>query len=458
MNDIPAILGGSPVRTSSFAPRVTMGHEERQAVLEVIDSDVLSAFIGGPGRSFAGGPKVQRFEADWATAFRVRHAVSVNSWTTGLVTAVGAVGVQPGDEVICSPYTMSASATCALFYGGVPVFADIDPDTFCLDPDSIEASITPRTKAIVAVHLFGQPADMNEILELAKPRGIRVIEDGAQSPGAMYGGRCVGALGDIGGFSLNYHKHIHTGEGGMIVTNDDELAHRCRLIRNHGENANEDLDDDQLPNTIGSNYRLTELQAAVGIAQLKRLSGCLTVRQQLAEHLTQCLADIPGVHPQRCKPDRTHAYYVFPIKYDASQLGISREMFVKSVVAEFPGCTGVESTPLFAGYVKPLYWNRLYQQQIAIGKQRFPFSCNPDVRYEYPRGLCPVAEQAYQESLLLSPLVREPLTIADMEELAAAIRKVARHADAIREHFGEVAVTSQSVYTPLQAAMNERPQ
>ncbi|MEI6414533.1 MAG: DegT/DnrJ/EryC1/StrS family aminotransferase, partial [Pseudomonadota bacterium] len=157
---LPAILGGSPVRTQPFPSRRTMGAEERAAVLEVMDSDVLSAFIGGAGPLFLGGPKIRAFEQAWAERYGFRHAVSVNSWTSGLVMAIGAVGIEPGDEVICSPYTMSASATCALFYGGIPVFADIDPDTCCLDPKSVATRITERTRAIVVVHLFGHPADM----------------------------------------------------------------------------------------------------------------------------------------------------------------------------------------------------------------------------------------------------------------------------------------------------------
>src|SRR5262245_8466773 len=232
-----AFLGGPPVRRIPFAPRQTIGAADKRAVLAVMDSGVLSGFYGSPGAKFLGGPKVREFEARWAEKFRYRHAVAVNSGTSGLMAAVGAIGIGPGDEVICSPYTMSASATCVLFYGGVPVFADIDPETMCLDPLSIAQRITPRTKAILVVHLFGRAAPMNEIVALARRHRLKVIEDAAQAPGALQDGRPVGALGDIGVFSLNYHKHIHTGEGGVIVTDDDELAERSRMIRNHGENV-----------------------------------------------------------------------------------------------------------------------------------------------------------------------------------------------------------------------------
>src|SRR5690606_15369733 len=210
----------------------------------------LSGFLGAGGAAFNGGEEVKKFERAWADKYGFKHAISVNSWTSGLMVAVGAVGVEPGDEVICSPYTMSASATAALFYGGVPIFADLDPNNYCLDPVSIEARITERTKAIIVVHLFGGSADMDAIMEIARPRGIKVIEDAAQAPGVYYKGRPVGAIGDIGGFSLNYHKHIHAGEGGLLVTNDDELAIRSQLIRNHGENALDMFNLDNLSNVI----------------------------------------------------------------------------------------------------------------------------------------------------------------------------------------------------------------
>jgi dTDP-4-amino-4,6-dideoxygalactose transaminase len=448
----PAILGGAPLRTRPFMKRRTMGDAERQAVLEVLDSDVLSAFIAGAGKFFLGGEKVRAFERAWAEKFGFAHAVSVNSWTSGLVTAIGAVGIEPGDEVICPPYTMSASATCALFYGGIPVFADIDPDTFCLDPRAVEASVTPRTRAIMVVHLFGRPAAMDEITAIARRHGLRVIEDAAQAPGVFYKGRPVGAIGDVGGFSLNYHKHIHTGEGGMIVTNDDALARRCQLIRNHGENAAAELEGAALSNVIGGNYRLSELHAAVGIVQLEKLAGCLAARTQLAAHLGARLAKLPGVTAAPpSEAGSTHAHYVYPIKYEAAVTGLSRHAFVRAVLAEMPAPDDFETTPVTEGYVRPLYLSPIYQQRIAIGTKGFPFNCNPGVTYDYRPGLCPVAERMYERELLLTPLVREPLTVGDMDDLADAMAKVLRHA-------GEIAAAldtgdePHTVFTPVGAA------
>ncbi len=423
-----ARLGGTPVRRTPFPGRATFGEPEKRAALEVLDSGCLSAFLGSPGELFLGGPQIRRFEAVWAERFGYRHAVTVNSWTTGLVSCVGALGIEPGDEVICPPYTMSASATSVLFYGGIPVFADIEPDTFCLDPASVEARITPRTKAIMVVHLFGGAADMTALTEVARRHGLRIIEDAAQAPGTTLDGRTVGALADIGGFSLNYHKHIHTGEGGVIVTDDDDLALRCRLIRNHGENAIEYFGVDDLTNVVGSNYRLTELQAAIGLAQLDRLPGILEHRRALVAHLDRRLAEIPGLTAAKVRDGSAHSYYVYPILFDARTVGIDRQRFIEAVNAELPPVRGSDDTPLAGGYVKPLYLNPVYQRRIALGRKGFPFNLAPEGSLDYRPGLCPVAERLYGESLLLSFLIREPLTTDDVDDFADALAKVAAHA------------------------------
>lgn len=426
-----AIAGGTPLRTAPFTLRRTMGAEEKQAVNDVMDSDQLSSFFGSPGDQWLGGPKVKEFERKWADKYGFKHAISVNSWTTGLMTAVGAMGIGPGDEVIVSPYTMSASATAILFYGGIPVFADVDPDTYNLTAETIAARITPRTKAIMLVHIFGQACDMDPIMALARQHDLKVIEDGAQSPGVLYKGKPVGAIGDVGGFSLNYHKHIHTGEGGMLVTNDDDVALRCQLIRNHAENLVEAHGVQDLTNMIGSNYRLTELQAAIGIVQLDRLDGYLEQRRKLARHLEQALAGIEGIQTARIADGAEHAYYVYPIKYDATVTGISRARFVRAVNAELPTPGHPEQVGLSPAYVRPLYLAQLYQKKIAIGGKGFPWTVNADVTYDYSKGSCPVVEKLHEEQMLLTMLVREPLTEADIDDFAAAIRKVLRHKDEI---------------------------
>jgi perosamine synthetase len=419
-----AILGGTPVRTADFPNRVSMGPEEKAAAMRVLDSDVLSGFVGAAGQFFDGGKEVRAFESLWASSYGFKHAISVNSWTTGLQTAIGAIGIEPGDEVICPPYTMSASAVVALFYGGIPIFADLDPARYTLDPASVESRITPRTKAIMVVHLFGYPADMDAIMAIARKHNLKVIEDAAQAPGVLYRGRPVGAIGDIGGFSLNFHKHIHTGEGGLLVTNDDNLALRSRLIRNHGENAAEAYGVEDISNTIGSNYRFTELQAAIASEQFRKLQGFLAHRTGLGRYLDGRLAQMPGLSIQKLEPGSTHSYYMYPIRYDETVHGVPRNAFLRAVAAELPKPRFWDTTPLAEGYVKPLYLNPVYQKQIAIGRKGFPFTCNPGVKYSYPKGLCPVVERLYEKELMLSPLVREGMQQRDIQDFADAIEKV----------------------------------
>ena len=443
-----AILGGNPIRTNEFPNRVSMGNEEKQAALRVLDSDVLSGFIGAAGKFFNGGAEVRAFENLWASSFGFKNAISVNSWTTGLQVAVGAIGIEPGDEVICPPFTMSASATAALFYGGIPIFADVDRSRFTLDPASVEACVTPRTRAIMVVHLFGYPADMDAIMAIAKKYNLKVIEDAAQAPGVLYRGLPVGAIGDIGGFSLNFHKHIHTGEGGLLVTNSDNLALRSQLIRNHGENATEAYGVEDISNTIGSNYRFTELQAAIAVEQFKRLKGFLNHREKLARYLDSRLMELPGLTIQKLEPGSTHSYYMYPIRYDEVALGVPRGVFLKAVAAEMPKPRFWDTTPLAEGYVKPLYLNPVYQKCIAIGRKGFPFNTNPGITYTYPKGLCPVAENLYEKELLLSPLIREGMKQTDIAQFADAIEKVILNISELR---GANLNVQTGVYDAVQA-------
>ena len=254
-----ALLGGVKTIKTPFKVYNSIGQEEANAAIGVIQSGVLSKFIGAWCPDFYGGNKVRELEAEWASYFGVKHAITVNSWTSGLVAAVGAIGIEPGDEVIVPTWTMSATATAILAWNGIPVFADIDEKTFNIDPISVEKNITENTKAIIAVDIFGQSADMNALSSIAKKHHLRLISDSAQSPGALYKGRYAGTLADIGGYSLNYHKHIHTGEGGVLVTNNDLLAEKLRMIRNHAEVVIDGRGDMSLVNMIGYNFRLGEI-------------------------------------------------------------------------------------------------------------------------------------------------------------------------------------------------------
>lgn len=424
-----AVNGGTPVRTKLFPPYNTIGEEEQHAVDEVLRSGNLSQYLGGWTGDFFGGPNVRSFEAAWAEAHGAAHAVSVNSNTSGLFAAMGAIGIQPGDEVIVSPYSMSASAVAPLLYGGIPVFADIDPHTFCMDPVSISAQITPRTKAILVVHLFGHPADMDRIMRLAEQHGLYVVEDCAQAPMGRYKGRWVGTIGHLGVFSLNYHKHIHTGEGGVITTNDAGLAERCQLIRNHAENVVGAKGVDDLTNMLGFNYRMTEIECAIGIEQLKKLPGLLEQRLENVGFLNEQLRRIPALELQRePEPGSVHTYYVHPIKFDAQAAGITRDTFVRALEAELPSAVLRETAPLIgAGYVPPLYLQPIYQR-----KAHWAFKHPDAAEIDYPQGLCPVTEEMHYERLITHEYMRPGMTRKDMMDVVHAIEKVLANASELQ--------------------------
>lgn len=409
-----AILGGSPVISSPLARDRSMGESEQRAVLEVMDSDCISGFYGSAGPEFLGGPKVRAFEEAWKKHCGSRHAVSVNSATSGLFAAMGAVRISPGDEVIVPCWTMSATAVAPLIYGGIPVFADIEDETFCLDIESVKSSITDRTRAIVTVNLFGHPSKLAELRKLADKRGIYLIEDTAQAPLATERGRRAGTIGHIGIFSFNYHKHIHTGEGGMCVTDDEKLAERLTLIRNHGENLMWDRAVDDLVNMVGFNYRMTELNAAIGIEQLKRVDQRVTLREKLAEALSDGTRNLAGWRVPSVREGCRHNHYVWTVRYDAAQVGVSRTTFSKALAAEgFPHATG---------YVRPLYHLPLFQNRIAFGRDGYPFNLS---QRTYMMGMCPVVERLHlEEAILFEPCAWDAQVPGLADRLIEAVHKV----------------------------------
>lgn len=408
-----AIHGGAPAITDALPHDSTIGEKERRAVDRVMRSQSLSGFYGSWGPEFLGGAEVKAFEAAWARRFEVPHAVSVNSATSGLIAALGAIGLSPGDEVIVPPYTMSATVMAPLFYGGIPVFADIEPDTFCLDLEAVRAAITPKTRAILAVNLFGHPARLHELAALASGHGLALIEDNAQGPLAKENSVYAGTIGDIGIFSLNYHKHIHTGEGGMCVTRNEELALRMQAIRNHAENIVEHSKVGSLANMIGQNYRMTEMSAAVGLAQLERIDEEVGRRQLLAETLSEGLRDLEGLTVPSVRDGCRHVYYVWGLRVDEKVLGISRADFSRALAAE--------GFPHAEGYVRPLYRLPAFQQRIAIGRDGWPFTLT---NREYTEGMCPVAERLYASEMLCFEICAYRIDDSLAEQLIGAVRKV----------------------------------
>lgn len=412
-----ALLGGEPVRRKPYPSHHTIGEEERAAVLSVLDSGLLSGFVAGDTEEFLGGPEVRALEDEFCARFGARHAVAFNSATSALHACVAAVGAGPGDEVVTSPYSMSASATCIVMQNAVPVFADVEERTFCLDPVQVEKAITPRTRAIIAVNLLGQPADLGALSEIASRRGLVLIEDNAQAPDARYRGRRAGTIGGMGVFSLNRHKTIQCGEGGIAVTDDSNFALRLQLVRNHGETVVETQGDPTLYGLIGWNYRMTELQAAVARAQLAKLERLNAWRVRLAEHLTGRLEGCAYLEPPTIREGCSHVYYTYAMRFQAKVWGVPRDLVAKALAAE--------GIPVGRGYVKPIYLLPFFQRARDRSGRGCAQAC-PDYRgtADYHEGLCPVAERLYHSEVLTTNICRYPSAETDVDDLIVAVEKV----------------------------------
>jgi perosamine synthetase len=420
-----ALFGGKKTIKKPFVRYNPIAIEEKSAAIKVIESGVLSKFLGTWSPDFFGGPKVQEFERLCESFFGIKHAVVVNSWTSGLIAAVGAIGIEPGDEVIVTPWTMCASATAILHWNAIPVFADIDPNTYCLDPKSIELNITPQTKAIMVVDIFGHSADMKSILAIAKEHNLKVISDTAQAPGAMYYGEYAGTLADIGGYSLNYHKHIHTGEGGILVTNSDIYADKLRLIRNHAEAVVEAKGEKDLTNMVGYNFRLGEIESAIGIEQIKKLPSLIGKRQKVAERLTEGLIGLKGLQLPFVENKCTHVYYSYPMVIDVKLLEISKQKIAQALSAE--GIEGVGT-----GYTN-LHLLPIFQEKIAFGSKGFPWNsefCKRDI--DYSKGICPVAESLHDDSHISIGVCQYELENSDVDLIVKVFKKVWSNLELLR--------------------------
>jgi dTDP-4-amino-4,6-dideoxygalactose transaminase len=423
-----ALLGGEPIRCEPYPVHTTrIGEREKRLVAEVLDSGVLSGFAARNDPRWLGGPFVRRLEEAVCARFGSRFAVSFNSATSALHGTVMAAGVEPGDEVITTPLTMTATASSVLMHGGVPVFSDVDDVCFTLDPALVMRSASPRTKAIMTVNLCGQASELDDLKARADEIGAVLIEDNSHAYGARYRGRWTGTIGRMGVLSFNFHKLLQTGEGGVVLTDDEECAFRLRLIRNHGEALVEGFHREDLPSQLGWNYRMTELQAAVGIGQLEQLDDLIAWRVRLAARLAARLAGHPFLAPPVVKPDREMTYYVYTLKFDPVRAGLRRDTFVKAIQAE--------GLPLNGGYVPPLYRQPMYRTRRFFGRRGYPFLpgvSDADPEKLYADGCCPVAERLHDEVLITTWIVRYPQTERDMDQLADGIEKVTDNLDVLR--------------------------
>lgn len=410
----------------ALPPIHNIGKEEIALATKVLKSGPLSGFLASPGKKFLGGENVLKLEKAFAKKFKIKHAVSFNSATTALQSAVASLGIGPGDEVIVPPYTMSASATCVLLNGAVPIFADIDEKTLCIDSKSVLSKISSRTKAIISVNLLGQSADYDELLILAKKHNLKIIEDNAQAPGAKYNGKYTGTIGDMGIFSFNIHKTIQAGEGGMLVTNDDKIALRAQLVRNHGEVVVDTMSGYDAGPIIGSNYRMPEIIAAVMLAQLPRLDFLNRERVKLAKYLHKKILGIKGIVPAHTHKKNTHVYYRFALFINEKELGLSRNSLIEAMSKE-----GFE---LSKGYVKPIYLLPVFKERKAFNNTHFPFEYEGYSAPEYKLGMCPVVERLYEKEFTLTDICQYPFTKKHVDLFVEALKKVIKNRDEKNTH------------------------
>ncbi len=391
MRGLPAICGGEPVR-QEFLPyaRQSVDESDIAAVVEVLCSPFLTT-----------GPKIQEFEQKFADYVGAKYAVAVATGTAALHAAVFAAGINPRDEVITTPMTFAASANCVLYQGGRVVFADIDPQTYNIDPEDIARKITERTKAIIPVDYTGQPARLDVIKKIAAEFNLPVIEDAAHALGAAYQGQKVGSISDLTTFSFHPVKHITTGEGGMVTTNDPGLYERLLLFRNHGITRDKRLlmENHGLwyyeQQALGYNYRITDCQAALGISQLAKSEMFLAVRRRYAGIYTEAFKDLPGVIVPWQAEDVRSSWHLYVLQLELEKLKTGRKEIFEAMLAENIGVN--------VHYI-PVYLHPYYQ---SLG---------------YRPGLCPEAEKLYERMLTL-PLF-PGMTEGDVEDVIKALSKV----------------------------------
>jgi len=374
---------------------MNLSEEEQQEVLKVMKSQMLTLLHG---------EYVSKFEEEFARYIGVKHAIAVNTGTAALHMAIAALNIGPGDEVIVPPFTFIASASSILHNNAIPIFADIDDKSYTLDPNSVRNKITEKTKAIIPVHLAGICADMSGLMDIASESGISVIEDAAQSIGTQCYNKKVGSIGHLGCFSFYPSKNITTGEGGMVTTNDDELAEQCRLLRHHGE------PEWYVYDRLGYNYRMTEIQAAIGRVQLRKIDSFISMRNKNAKYLSEATSNLKGINspfvPEYCDP--AFNYWIGRLEPDV--LGITKTQFLD----RFP-----RSKVL---YPKPLYKTKLFQEKIAYSKG-CPWSCpfyNKEINYKDV--YLPIVEKVTQEIFALD--IHPKISKESLDENIEMMKKI----------------------------------
>jgi perosamine synthetase len=389
-----AVDGGTPVRKTLLPyGRQSIEADDIQAVVDVLRSDWLTT-----------GPKVGEFEEAFAAWVGAKHAVSFSSGTAALHGAAFAAGLKPGDEAITTPMTFAATANCVLYQGATPVFADVSADTLNLDPEKVEARITPRTRVVLPVDYAGHPAELDAILKLAARHGIVVIEDASHALGAEHRGRRTGSIADMTAFSFHPVKHLATGEGGMVTTDRADCAQVLRRFRNHGisSDARQRRADGQSHYEmvlLGFNYRLSDIGCALGLSQLEKLEANLLRRREIAARYTSAFGDLAGVTPPTVRADVKPAWHLYPIRLNLEELTADRAQVFRALRGENIGIN--------VHYI-PVHRHPYYRD-----------------RFGYRGGEYPIAEDAYER--LISLPMFHGMSSEDVEDVVAAVRKVVGH-------------------------------
>lgn len=376
---------------------MNLTEEEQKEVIKVMESQMLTLLAGDV---------VAKFEKEFAKYIGVKTAIAVNSGTAALHIAIASLDIGPGDEVIVPPFTFIATASSVIHNNAIPIFADIDNKSYTLDPESVKEKITDKTKAIMPVHLAGITADMGPLLDIAKDNNIYIIEDACQSHGAKYSGKKVGSIGDLGTFSFYPSKNMTTGEGGLITTNDNNLAEQCRLIRHHGEPSW------YVYNRLGWNYRMTEIQGAIGRVQLKKLDEYVKIRNGNANYLTEAVNEIEGIDPpfipEYCKP--AFNYWIGRIHPEI--IGLDKPKFLE----KFPSGKVL--------YPKPLYKTKLFQEKVGYPKG-CPWTCPfYGKEIDYTKIKLPVVEKVSSEIFALD--IHPEITREDLDENIKILREIVK--------------------------------
>lgn len=401
--NVPAIAGGKPIKSTPYRKEKRYGEEELKELKEAIDQGTLF---------YAAGKKVHELEKQFAARHAAKFGIACSSGTAAIHAAVMAAGVSPGDEVIVPPITDMGTILPVMWQGGVPVFADLDPQHYNMTPAAIEAAITNRTRAIIAVHLAGNACDLKAIKQIADSRNITLIEDCAQAHGTTYDGKPVGTFGQIGCYSFNEFKHIACGDGGIVTTSDEKLARKIRLSTDKCYDRSPGIAD-RNATFQANNYRMTELQGAVAIAQLKKLDSIVQRRQSWCGRLTKQLGDLPGVQLPRPIEGGTHSYWFYMMRVDPPKLGATADQFAAALKAE-----GVPTSAHYIG--KPIYKYPLFLNHSAFDHGDHPFHS-----VDYGKAKCATAEAILETCVVLA--VNEAYSDEDLDDTVKAFERVVAH-------------------------------